>query len=187
MSAEKIIQQIKKDSEKEIKQIQKETEKQVKQIIEDAQKEAKTEADKRLTNGKTESENIKKIMVSKAHQDAKREIMNAEEKIIEECFVEAYHKLSILKGKEYEKLVTLLIKDGQKKLGPSCTTLVTRDEDRKIAEKLGIPVSGRTESFGGVILKSEDGRITLDHTFDGIVRRKKDRIRIKVGKLLFSN
>jgi len=31
-----------------------------------------------------------------------------------------------------------------------------------------------------------DGKITLNHTFDGILKREKDKIRIKVGKMLFS-
>jgi len=186
MSAEKIIQQIKKDSEKEIKQILKEAENQAKSIIESAKKEAKDEAEKILANGKTQSENIKRILISKANQEIKKEIMIAKEKIIDECFVKAHYELSSLKGKEYEKLVKQLIQDGRKKLGSSCTILVSRDTDKKIAKELGISVSGTIKSAGGISLKSADGRATLDNTFDGILKREKDKIRIKVGKLLFS-
>jgi len=186
MSAEKIIQQIKKDSDKEIKEIIKEAEKQAKTIVDSAKKEAETEANKILSNGKTRSENLKKILVSKANQDSKKEIMNAKEKIIDECFTKAHHELSIMKGKNYEKVVTKLMQDGCKKLGSNCTVLVSRDADKQIAKNLGLSVSGNIESAGGVILKSADGRVTLDHTFDGILKRDKDKIRIKVGKLLFS-
>ena len=186
MSAEKIIQQIKKDSEKEIKEILKEAEQQAKNIVESAKKEAELEAEKILSSGKNRSENIKKILFSKANQERKKEIMNAREKIIDECFTKAHHKLSILKGKEYEKLVKQLMQDGCNKLGPNCTILISRDADKKIAESLGVKVIGKVESAGGVILQSADGRVTLDHTFDGILKREKDKIRIKVGKLLFS-
>ena len=112
--------------------------------------------------------------------------MNAREKIIEECFTKAQHELSILKGNKYDKIVKQLIKDGKKKLGEEFILLVTRDADKKIAEDLGIHVDGFTESSGGVILKSKDGRIVLDHTFDGILKRDKDMIRRKVGNILFS-
>ena len=78
------------------------------------------------------------------------------------------------------------MKDGQKKLGGSCTVLVSRDADKKIAGDIGLNVVGTVESSGGVVLTSSDGRVTLDHTFDGILKREKDKIRIKVGKLLFS-
>lgn len=186
MSAEKIIQQIKKDSEKEVREILKKAENQVKDILELAKKEAKREAEKILIRGKDQSENIKEILVSKANQDIKKEIMNAREKIIDECFLKAHHKLSILKGKKYEELMKKLILDGRKKLGSNCTVFVSRDADKTIAKELGVSVGGNIESSGGILLKSADGRVTLDSTFDGILKREKDKIRIKVGKLLFS-
>jgi V/A-type H+-transporting ATPase subunit E len=185
MSEEKIIEQIKKDSETEVKQIQREAENQVKSILETAKRETKIEAEKILNNGMKKSENLKKILVSKANQDVKRDIMNARETIIEKCFTKAHHELSILKGENYEKLVRKLIKDGQEKLGGGYTVLVTRAVDKKIAKDLGINITGTVESSGGVVLKSADGKVTLDHTFDGILKRERNKIRIKVGKLLF--
>ncbi|HDQ15670.1 MAG TPA: hypothetical protein ENN45_01255 [Bacteroidetes bacterium] len=186
MSAEKIIQQIEKDSEKEIKEIIKEAEKQAKDILDSAKKEAKLDAEKILTNGKNQSENIKRILISKANQDNKKETMNTREKIIDECFVKAHHELSILKGEKYEKLVKRLMQNGYKKIGSNCVVHTSKDEDKKIAKEIGIPVGGTIESAGGIILRSKDGRITLDYTFNGILKREKDKLRIKVGKLLFS-
>ena len=186
MTVEKIIERIKKDSDKEIKQILKEAETQASSIVTEAKKEAKSESDKMLHDGKQQAENIKKIIDSKASQDSKREIMNARERIIEECFTKAHHELSILKGEEYKKIVTKLIEDGRNKLEGQCNILISRDIDRDIAEDMGIKVIGRVETAGGVVIKSIDGRITLDHTFDGILKRKKDEIRRKVGKLLFT-
>lgn len=186
MTAEKIIEQIKKDSEKQIEEILKAAEKQANSIINTAKKEAEIESEKILSEGKKQSETIKKILVSKAHQDVKREIMKVQENIIEECFTKAQHKLSTLNKEEYKKIVNKLMDDGCKKLGGQCTVVVSRDIDKKIAENMGLKIIGTMEVSGGVILKSGDGKITLDNTFDGILKREKDRIRIKVGKLLFS-
>ena len=186
MSAEKIIDQIKKDTEKEIKGILRDAENQVKSIHENAKREAEVDV-KRIENESVKkSENLKKIMISKASQDAKREIMNAREKKIEDCFTKAHSELSKVKGNNYTKIVKKLIEDGCKKLGKNCTVLISRNEDKKIAMDLGIKVDGKVESSGGVILKSSDGKITLDHTFEGILNREKDKIRIEIGKLLFS-
>jgi len=187
MSAEKIISQIKKDAEKEIKQIKSESEKQAKQIIENARKEATKEAEKILDDGKKQSINAERIIISKVNQDVKKEIMNAKEKIIEECFVKAHQKLSFIKGKEYENTVNQYIQDGVKKLGKECSVLISRDEDKKIIQNHGLTSSGYVEASGGVKLVSKDGRIILDYTFDGILKRDKDKIRNDVGKLLFSN
>ena len=109
MTAEKILERIKKDSGKEINQILKEAEKQTASIIDIARRGAEVESEKILSSGKNQGENIKKILVSKANQDAKREIMKAREKIIEECFAKAQRRLSTLKEAEYKKIVTKLI------------------------------------------------------------------------------
>jgi len=185
MTAEKIIDQINKDTEIEIKKIKKDAEDQAKIIISNTKKEAEEDIKKILSDGKIKSENIKKIHISKANQDIKREIMNAREQIIEQCFSKAHHELSILKGKNYEKIVNNLIKDGMKKLGGKCSIIISRAADKIIAGKLGLSVVGRIEKTGGVIIKSADGKVTLDYTFDGILEREKGKIRRKVGKILF--
>ncbi len=186
MSAEKIIDQIKKDSQKEINQILKDAEKEAEIIITSAKEEAKKQVEKIQTDGMIQSGNITKIHVSKANQDMKREIMNAREKIIDECFVKAHHKLSTLSEQKYKNIVRKLMFDGQKKLSGDCTVKTSRPIDKQIAKDLGLQITGSVESSGGIILMSNDGRISLDHTFDGILKREKEKIRIKVGKLLFS-
>ncbi len=186
MSAEKIIEQIKKDAQKKVKEILIEAEKQAKNLSNDSRQEAEEKAEKVLSDGRKQSEKLRKILVSKADQDTKKEIMNAREKIIEECFIKAHHKLSTLSEKEYKETVAFLMRDGSKKLGGECTVIISRDADKKIAENMGLKVTGNVESSGGIILQSNDGRVTLDHTFDGILKREKDKIRIMVGKLLFS-
>jgi len=186
MTAEKIIEQIKKDTDTEINKIKKDAEDKAKIIISNAKKESEEEIKKILSEGKIKSENVKKIHISKVNQDVKREIMNAREDVIEDCFSKAHHELSILKGKDYEKIVKKLVKDGMQKIGGKCSFLISRSADKTIAEELGLSVVGRVEKTGGVIIKSIDGKVTLDYTFDGILEREKGKIRRKVGKILFS-
>ena len=112
--------------------------------------------------------------------------MNTREKIIEECFTKAHHKLSTLNETEYKNIVKILMEDGCKKLEGHCNVLVSRNIDKEIAKSMSVEVVGTIETAGGIIIKSYDGRIALDHTFDGILKRKKEEIRRKVGKLLFS-
>ena len=112
--------------------------------------------------------------------------MNAREDIIEQCFTKAHHELSILKDKNYEKVVKKLVEEGIKKIGGKCSLIISRAADKKIAQELELTVDGRVETLGGVIIKSIDGKVTLDHTFDGILKREKEKIRRKVGKILFS-
>jgi V/A-type H+-transporting ATPase subunit E len=186
MSVEKIIEQINLDSNGEVEKILNDAKKQASNIIKDAVNKANIDAKEILTNGKKQSESIKKILVSKANQNYKRKIIKTRETIIEECFEKAKRKLIKLGDQEYKNLIDKLILDGIKKLGERCTIKASRDIDIKIAKKLGIKVTDKIDSTGGIILKSKNGKITLDNTFEGIINREKERIRIKVGKLLFS-
>lgn len=186
MTAEKIIDRIKKDSEKEIKDILSNAKKQANSIINDAKNVANLESIKIIDEGKKQEENTRRILISKAKQDVKRDIMNANEKIIEDCFTKAHHELSIIKDPEYINIVKNLMEKGSKKIQGKCNVLVSRTLDKKIAEQLKLNITGKVETAGGIIIKSSDNKISLDYTFDGILKHKKDEIRRKVGKLLFS-
>ena len=186
MSVEKIIEQIKKDSETEIRQIRRDAERKRREILAAARKEAEDAAMEIVENGEKTLGNKKRVEVAKTRQEAKKEIMKTREKLIEECFIKAKQKLSQIKDDEYEKLLSKLLEKGVEKLEGNCTVLTSREIDKKIVERHGLKVTGKTDAAGGVILISEDGRITLDYTLDGILRREKQKIRIKIGRMLFS-
>jgi V/A-type H+-transporting ATPase subunit E len=186
MSAEKIIERIKADAKKQEDQIIKSAEKQASEILESARKDAEREASVIISNGRKQSENLGKILLSKANQEAKRAAMNAKETAIEESFKKAIEKLSSLPKEQYISTVSKYMQRGQKRLGKQCKVLISKIEDKSIAKKLEITVSGKIESSGGTMLQSADGQVTLDYTFEGILSREKNKIRIKVGKLLFS-
>ena len=186
MSIEKIIEKINKDSEKEIQKIHKEAEQQADTLITTAKKEAEQQAQKLIILGKTQSENTKKIIISKTSQDAKRELLKIKEDIIEDCFTQALHRLAQIQGEPYNKFLRQQLKNSKTKLGENNTILISRDADKTIAEQEKIPIKGTITASGGVIIKSADGKITIDTTFDGIMKRKKAEIRVHIGKQLFS-
>ena len=186
MSAEKIIERIKKDAKKQIDEIIKSAEKKASEILESSRKEAEKETEVIISNGKKQSENLGKILLSKANQDSKRATLNAKEIAIEECFKKALEKLSSLDKGRYISTVTKYMEKGQRRLGKQCSVLISKEEDKSIAKKLDITISGKIEATGGIMMQSKDGQVTLDYTFEGILAREKNKIRIKVGKLLFS-
>ena len=83
-------------------------------------------------------------------------------------------------------MVNKFIREGIKKIGDESSIKISNDIDKKIAKKFGLKIIGKTDSIGGVIIISKDGKIILDNTIEGIIKREKDRIRIKIGKILFS-
>ncbi len=186
MSEETIVNKIKSDAQHKANNIKQEAEQQAEQIKDEATKEAKQQAKEIREKGKQQAENKKKIMISQAHQQAKRKEMNAKEEIIETCFSKALEQLAAMNESSYNSLVKQLIEQGKKQINGPCTVEVATDKDEKIAKKLEIPVTGKVEATGGVILHSKQGTITIDNTFEGILKREKQRIRVEVGKLLFT-
>jgi len=186
MSAEKIIQLINKDAESEVKIILKNAQQQAHSIIENAKKEAKKQAENIILNGEKHSENIKKILIAKAKQEIKHEIINAKEIIIKESFLQAYSQIPKIKEENYKNIVTKLMKDSIKKIGEDCRIFISRDQDKIIANNLNLKVAGTVDTVGGFVAVSSDERIKINNTFEAIINRKKDKIRAKVGKIFFS-
>ncbi|MCJ2513516.1 MAG: V-type ATP synthase subunit E [Candidatus Thermoplasmatota archaeon] len=186
MSVEKIIEQINLDTQKEINQILKEADIQANKIIKDSVTKSEIQSKEIILNGEKKSDSIKQIIISKENQNAKKTVTITREEIIESCFEKAHHKLKQLNVKDYEKLVNKFIREGIKKIGDESSIKISNDIDKKIAKKFGLKIIGKTDSIGGVIIISKDGKITLDNTIEGIIKREKDRIRIKIGKILFS-
>ncbi len=186
MTVEKIIKKIREDASETVKQIIGEAEEKAKEIIEEAKKEAKIEAEKIIEDGKKQGENIRRIHISKANQEAQRKIMAVKEEYIERCFKEALEKLHKLSSKEYKDTVGILIEGAKKSIDGNIVAYISRDEDEEILKNYDIPVKGRIKATGGVIIQSEDGSKRIDNTFEGILSRRKPVIRTIIGKILFT-
>ena len=185
MSAEAIIKQIQKDAEKEKKRIDKDTQKKIDQITSEIKQETDSMKQDILEKGKQEAENIKRIETAKAHQEANRSLLKAKEQIIDTCFEQALQQLKDLDDKKYSSMIRTLIKKGGEKI--TCDFSIKRSKtlDETIAKDLNIPVTGTIKASGGIILVSKDESRTIDNTFEGILKRKKQEIRVEVGSILF--
>lgn len=186
MSAEIIIKEIQKDAEQEIKNIQKETELEIKKIHNESKKQIEEQNLKLQKEGEKKSDNIEKIYLSKANQEAKKKILKTKEEIMNQCFQEAYEKLKKTDENTYEKMLTRLLKDAKNKLGENCKIKTSRDIDKKLAKDQNIDVIGSVKADGGIIVFSSDEKVLIDLTFEAILKRERDKLRIKIGSLLFS-
>jgi vacuolar-type H+-ATPase subunit E/Vma4 len=185
MSAEAIIKKIQTDADKEIKQIQKNTKGKIDGILEEHRKKTKELEQDITEKGKKEIENMQKIRISQANQEVKRQIMNVKEELIETCFEKATDDLKRLDNEKYRTFIQTLIDEGKKQIKGSFTIKTSRPIDKKIAEEKNISISGTVQASGGIILISEKGNLIIDNTFEGILTRRKQEIRVQVGKLLF--
>jgi len=131
MALEKLIQRIESDAENEANQIIEDARRRAEEIIEEAKKRAEKEARDIEARGEKEA--------------APRELeIQAKEEVIRECIDRAKEDLKKLKGKKYEDAIKKCIEDGKKSLG-DCVVVPSREQDRKIAEKMGVKAEGKVD------------------------------------------
>ena len=186
MSLEKIIQRIKKDADSEAGAIIREAEQKVSDILAQGQREAKDSIKKMEREHEKDIEGLKKKMLSAARREVRHMMMRAKEEVILECFAQAEKYLGDLEGREYAKVVEALMLKA-KPVVKKGVVIPSRDADKKIAQELGFRVESRTvSSRGGVLIQDADGSMEIDNTFEGLLTRKHNEIRIKIAKILFT-
>ena len=186
MSLENIINQINIDTKKEIDQILKDAQFESNRIQKESNINANRISKEILLKGEKKSESIKRIIISKEKQNARKKLTQTKEDIIDQCFEKAYLKFQSYNDKKYEEMISKFIEKGLKLTGVNSKVIISKEIDKKIVKKFGLEVIGKTKSIGGIILKSNDNKITLDNTIEGIIKREKNRIRSDIGKILFS-
>ena len=186
MALEKLLQRIESDAEKETNDIIEKARKEAEEIIREAKKKARKEAAEAEARGRKDAERLKEKMLASARRKAREMEIQAKEEAIQECLEKAKEELGKLKGKKYEAVVKKFIEEGRKALG-DCIVVPSREQDRKIAEKMGIETEGNVKSIGGVIIRSRDGSREIDSTFESIMERKLGELRILIANELFQN
>ncbi|HEC94992.1 MAG TPA: hypothetical protein ENI45_03390 [Thermoplasmatales archaeon] len=187
MPLEKLIAQIEEDANREIDRILGEAKAEVKRRVKEAEKKAREEAAAVQQRATKELGNKKRSELARMRQEVKKELLKKKEEVISVCFERALEKLKTLPSEEYVALVKPLIEEGVKEIGRDCVILASREEDKRLARELKLPVEKQmVKAVGGVIIKSRDGRVTVDNTFEGVLKRKENEIRTEIGRLLFT-
>lgn len=185
---DRIIERIKKESEAKVKEILDSTNDEVKNIRKRNEKETRKMVEKIKQEYEKEAAVIRNTIVSGAKIESKRVQLDAREDIINECFRRSEKKLANIEGKEYEKFLNRSIKEGGDIVGKNAVAGCTEKDSgivKKIASVLNVAVDEKfLNSTGGVVIKSEDGKIRVDNTFEGILSRNKELLRKDVAEIL---
>ena len=143
----------------------------------------------------------KKTIVA-AEMEARKKLLEKKEELVDRIFAEAENRLLELRGsKDYvdivsrsieEAVITIdanaIIEFGEKDSDIFTPETISSIESR-VAESLGKNLQLQFQYVGdrisaGVIIKSKDGRIIIDNSFSGRLRRLKEEMRGKVSEML---
>jgi len=192
--ASEILEDVKKESEIIIRDAEKKAE----EILRDA----RTEAERRRVRLLAEAEEKGKIEQKKTQSLTAMEMRNrclqVKEEHVNAVFDKALARLKeFVESESYPSYLLKFIEEAVKKIGSDRLIVYVNSKDRewlangKLDELSGklrvkLTLADETEScLGGCIVKTSDGKLSHDNTFEKRLQVLKPILRIKIAKILF--
>jgi len=200
----KLVHTILADAEAEAKILLAEAESESARVIKEAQDEAERRHQRILLEANTEAELVKKRELSRTGLKIRMDILTAKEKLIDQAFSKALEKLqAITKTPEYIPILENLIVEGAIGLGGGELQVQTNHNDslqtqnfqkleKRIYEQTKtnttlILLPNRINCVGGAIVKTTDGSIVIDNTFEEKLARQRRELRVLIAKTMFGS
>jgi len=205
-SANKILDRILKDAKEEAKIIVEEAKKSAEMILENQRQMALRNAEKEVYYLLRRAENEADIIKGKVTTDIKRRtgwiVLFEKERLITSILSEVKNRLvNLQKSEEYLPVLEKLIVNAGTILGGGTLEVMLNENDsslplklntleKKIFDRTGVKtrlkISKQQIKAVGVIVKTVDGRIFVDNTFEAILSRRERELRLKIARILFS-
>ena len=206
---QKIIGEIEKNAEKIVSEILSEAKEKTDAVLNDAQREADDQVGTIVSRGEQEARREAQRILAEARIKARREKANAQEDMVRKSFNIAQEKLSTIArerkadGIDYINVIEGLIKEAVLASGVKSLEVVLAMNDRdvisqeilrgtvkaieaELRDSIDLRISEETLSCkGGVVVRSIDGKVRVDNTFESRIERFRETIRTSVAKELF--
>jgi vacuolar-type H+-ATPase subunit E/Vma4 len=205
-SDNKIIDRILNDAREERKAIIKEAKRSAEMLLEKQRKLALHSAEKEVYSLLKRAENEAAVIKGKVTTDIKRKagwvVLSEKERLVTSVLNEVENRLvNLQKSEEYLPVLEKLIIDAGIVLGGGTLEVMLNENDsflplklnkleKKIADGTGVKtrlkISKQQIKAVGVIVKTNDGKIFVDNTFEAILSRRERELRLKIARILFS-
>lgn len=162
---------------------------------------AKEEEESRLKEARAEGKRAFDEVLAKGKMQAKKEALQRREEMINQVFKGAEKELEkYVKLESYKKSLVKIVVSAGKKLGSKDIVVLANRRDLSLLkkseqgitrglsagkEKASVTFGEPIQAIGGVVAKSADGRVEVDETFDGRMKREIEALRVKIAKILF--
>jgi len=199
---EMIVEEAKKSAEHTLQEAEKSAEDTLKKHKQRGVQRANEAAKILLKKAESEAELYKLNSIANSKIKAKWVILSKKETWIDNVLTEAKNELKVLtQSKKYLSILEKLITEAGVILGGKELELLLNTQDsalplkldniaKEIAEKIGFETKmnlskEKTEVVGGAMVRTADGKVIMDNTFDDILRRREKELRSEIAKILF--
>ncbi len=187
-AVDKIIAKINDDMNMKLREFQTEVDKKIEEIRRVEYGKWELEKDKMEREGKKEAENIKRLHISRAHLEGKRELLEAREEVMKKVITSI--KNNARKLPKYDEYLRQAVEDAKIALGNELVLLCAPEDEakiKKIASEV-IPTARielGTVKYGGIIAKTFSGERSVDYSIEAFIERNLNEIRKKIVEKLF--
>ena len=205
-STNKILDRILNDAKEEAKAMVKEAKKSAEVMLENQRQMALRNAEKEAHYLLRRAENEADIIRGKVTTDVKRRtgwaVLFEKDRLITSVLNEVKSRLvNLQKSEEYLPVLEKLIVDAGIVLSGGTLEVMLNENDsslplkpnkleKKIADGTGVKtrlkISKQQTKAVGVIVKTVDGKIFVNNTFEAILNRRERELRLKIARILFS-
>jgi vacuolar-type H+-ATPase subunit E/Vma4 len=192
--ASEILDDVKKESELVIRDAEKKAE----EILRDARTEAESRRARILAETREKGVIEQKKAQSLTAIEVRNRLLQVKEEQVDAVFDKVFARLKeFVESESYYSYLLKFIEEAVKKIESERLVVYVNSKDREwlangkldeLSEKLGVKLAlaDETEScLGGCIVKTSDGKLSHDNTFEKRLQALKPILRIKVAKILF--
>jgi len=128
----------------------------------------------------------------------KNRLLQVKEELVEKAFERALKRLQeYTLTEDYRECLIKLIAEASRHVNSEKIIVELNEKDHQrltekdlleISERIGVKLvrSEKTiDSIGGVIIKSFDGKVTVDNTFENRLKTLRNTLRSRIAKILF--
>ncbi|MHC1626956.1 MAG: V-type ATP synthase subunit E [Methanoculleaceae archaeon] len=198
MGVDQIIVRIRRDTDEQIGIIRRRAEERAADIIQRAEKEGSEEYNRIIRDGERRIARKVAMIRSQASLEARQMIRSKKEELISECFTRAREQLAGFRESPfYRKSLRDIILKSVDLFEDDEIIVVAAEKDRDLVGSIvaemregGIRIRVGREcvlTAGGVILKSANGRLLTDQTYEARMERQRHDLMRRIAGILFGD
>ena len=181
MALDAVVEDILATSKSKVAEINAGTEQEVARILNEARERAAEIKSEKDGEADSAVEALERRVISSAHLQVKRAELNVRKDLMEETRVKLVEAVSKLPENENENLVREIVKSYNLKE----MKVKSSKKDQAFVSSIAPNYEGTVDTVGGVVIESEDGSMSYDHTYETLASEAFNKSMKDVSKILF--
>lgn len=187
-SVERIIEKINEDVQWKLSEFENDANEKIEKIRNEELARWELEKEKIERDGKRDVESIRSLIISRAHLEGKRELMEAREEIMNKVIENI--KSSARESKRYLEYIASKVKEAKDIFGEEFIVVCIPEDKQKVDNIVAsVAPNAKVEmgavKHGGVLAKDLQGIKSVDYSIDALIERRINDIRKMIVERLF--